>query len=281
MIAVCVKWVADRCEPGDDRFAGISEADQAALELALRQAELAATRGEHHDVVVVTAGPPSAERALRDALADGATSAIRIDLPTAGEGAENRGDVPSIVVAAALAEAVAGAAFVWCGDLSTDRGSGSVPAFLAACLGAAQALGGVAVQMGDEPGGHQVVVTRRLDGGRREVVGVKAPAVISVEGAAARLRRAALGALLAARRAPVEQRHSGAAIRAQSIPTVAHPYRPRARELPAPTGTTLQRLRALTDSAGVATHGETVHLDPAAAAHRIVEALSEWGYSPG
>ena len=176
MIAVCVKWVADRCEPGDDRFAAV-----------------AAAGGElhHHDVVVVTAGPPSAERALRDALADGATSAIRIDLPTAGEAAENRGDVPSIVVAAALAEAVAGAAFVWCGDLSTDRGSGSVPAFLAACLGAAQALGGVAVQMGDEPGGHQVVVTRRLDGGRRAVVGVKAPAVISVEGAAARLRRAA------------------------------------------------------------------------------------------
>ena len=65
---------------------------------------------------------------------------MRIDLPTSA---------PSAVVATAIA-AVLGAAritSVWCGDHSLDRGSGAVPAFLAAELGSAQALGLVDVEL--------------------------------------------------------------------------------------------------------------------------------------
>lgn len=260
MIAVCVKWVAGPPEPGDDRFAGTSPSDQAALELALRQAAVS-----DDDLVVVTAGPPSAERALRDALACGATDAVRIALPV---------DAASGDVAECLAAALAGASYVWCGDVSADRGSGSVPAFLAGRLSARQALGAVAVELDAES--PAVVATRRLDGGRREVLRVEAPAVVSVEGAAARLRRAALPAVLAARAAPIDVRHG--ATTTDRPAELAHPYRPRARALAAPTGDTLHRLRALTDVSGAPAHGEVVHLEPAAAAERIALALREWGY---
>ena len=59
-------------------------------------------------------------------------------------------------MAAALAAAPRpGAGLVLCGDLSADRGSGSVPAFLAAHLGAAQALGLVAVELGAAGHAHR------------------------------------------------------------------------------------------------------------------------------
>ncbi len=271
MIAACVKWVAGPPEPGDERFAGISAADQAAVEVALRQA---APAGD--GVLVVTAGPAAAERALRDALACGASRAVRIDLAA---------DTSSARIAAALAAVVRPAAFVWCGDYSTDRGSGSVPAFLAAELGARQALGVVAVELDSD--GTSLAATRRLDGGRREVLRVVAPAVVSVEGAAARLRRAGLAALLAARTATIEVLAASAAagedVGAGPAATGAlavRAYRPRARVLPPPHGSTLERLRELTDSGDTSSHGETVHLDPDAAAERIIDTLRSWGYLP-
>jgi electron transfer flavoprotein beta subunit len=110
--------------------------------------------------------------------------------------------------------------------------------------------------------------------------------VISVEGATAHLRRAGLGALragLGALRAG-----SGEITIVQPSPgtpceeAVVRPYRPRARALAAPQGEhPLDRLRALTDT-GVAgpAHGETSVLEPAAAATRIVAALTDWGYLP-
>lgn len=263
MIAACIKWVAGRPERGDERFAGISAADQAAVELALRHASLLGD-----EVLVVTAGPAAADTVLRDALACGAARAVRLDL-----GADLDADIASAAVAAALAGVVHGAAFVWCGDYSTDRGSGSVPAFLAAELRARQALGIVTVSLGD---GTTVEATRRLDGGRREVLAVTAPAVLSVEGAAARQRRAGLAAVLAARSAPIDIRHSDAAT-SEAAPVV-HEYRPRARALAAPHGSTLDRLRLLTDAGGAPAHGETVTLAPADAAERILTSLRTWGY---
>jgi hypothetical protein len=57
------------------------------------------------------------------------------------------------------------------------------------------------------------------------------------------------------------------------------PFRPRARFLPAPAGAdALARVRALTDSAEHGPRGETVTLEPRAAAERILQALREWGY---
>lgn len=260
VIVVCLKWVSNPGEPHDERFSGMSAADQSALEFALRQAEQLGM-----GVTAITVGPPGADRVLRDALACGATRAIRIEAPTTAAGTD---------VASAIADCIAGARWVWCGDYSLDRGAGSVPPFVAAHLDAEQALGIIAATVD----GDVVLATRRLDGGRREILEVHPPAVVSVEGATALLRRASLVALRAASSAAVEVIPATTPIHRAEF--MIRPYRPRARQLPAPAGTTpLERLRVLTDAAvSSAARGETVRLEPAGAATRIVQALRDWGY---
>jgi electron transfer flavoprotein beta subunit len=121
---------------------------------------------------------------------------------------------------------------------------------------------------------------RRLDGGRREVLSVEAPAVLSVEGSVARLRRATLPAELAARLAEIES-IAGPAGPVEAAAEVG-PYRPRPRERPAPQGEALDRVRRLTATGSApAAHAETVVLEPPAAADRILAALREWDYLRG
>ena len=121
-------------------------------------------------------------RSVREAIAAGATSAVRVDAST---------ELDSQVVAVALAEHLGDRDLVVCGDYSLDRGTGSVPAFLAGELSMAQALGLLEVGVDRDDAGALRVV-RRLDGGRREILDVTPPAVLSVEGSAASLRRASL-----------------------------------------------------------------------------------------
>jgi electron transfer flavoprotein beta subunit len=255
VIVACWKWA-----PAGHRTGGISPSDEAALEVALRLAE-----ASRDDVTVVSVAPAAAERALREALAAGAGRAVRVEAPCG---------LASPAVAAAIAEVAVGARWVVCGDASADRGTGSVPAFLAAETGVAQALGLVAVELVE---GARVRAVRRLDGGRREVLAVAPPAVLSVEGSVARLRRAALTAELESRHAVIEV-VPGPRGPVEEAPTVS-PYRPRPRERPAPTGDPLGRIRALTATGSEpSVHTEVVTLDPAAAAARIIAALRGWGY---
>ena len=259
-IVVCWKWVA---RDGDARRAGVSAADQAALEAALLLGE---TLGE--GVTVVTLGPPAAETWLREALAVGASRAVRVDASV---------ELPSAKVALGLARVVRGADWVLCGDYSPDRGSGSVPVFMAAELEAAQALGLLQVAMDEEAAEPTLTAIRRLDGGRREQLRVIAPAVLSVEGSVARLRRATLPSEMAARDATIEV-VTGPRADDQHADLI-RPYRPRPRVVPAPAGAAaLDRIRSLTDAGATVAHGETVTLDPPAAAERIIAQLTEWGY---
>jgi electron transfer flavoprotein beta subunit len=261
-IVACLKWVSRGSEPHDERYAGLSPADESALEFALRQGELLGI-----EVVAITVGPEGAERVLRDAVACGATRAIRIDAPASTSGFD---------IAAAIAHQVPGATWVWCGDYSLDRGAGSVPAFIAALLRAQQALGCVSAECGAD----HVRAIRRLDGGRREVLSLRAPGVISVEGATAPLRRASLAALRAATSAHAPFTTVAASTPVHQMEFVARPYRPRAQALPAPQGgSALERLRVLTDAtATAAARGEVIHAEPAEAAQRIVDSLKAWGY---
>lgn len=257
-VVACLKWLTPH--DADDRFGGISPADSSALEWALRLGE---QRGE--DVLVITVGPAAADTALREALACGARRAIRVDAAD---------ELLSADVAAAIASAIDGidVSFVCCGDYSLDRGTGSVPAFLAAQIEARQALGLIEVVVGSD-----VTALRRLDGGRRERLRVDAPAVLSVEGATATLRRAPLSGALAARSATIDV---VAGPVGSHLPTARRPYRPRARVLPPPKGGTLERVQSLL-SGGAATksHGVPVELSPEEAADRILAALDEWGYA--
>lgn len=266
-IAVCWKWVSlDGEDHPDDRWAGVSAADEAALEVALR---LADTR-PGSAVTVFCLGPDGADEVLRQALAAGADDAVRID-------ASPRLD--SHVVADALAAAISAAAgdrvdLVVCGDQSVDRGTGATPVFLATELGVAQALGLVSVAT-ELTADDTLRVTRRLDGGRREILDVALPAVVSVEGAVARLRRAPLSASLASRSRPITTVRGPHGTPADPE---RHPYRPRPRTLPAPRGDALDRVRQLLDVGGGDHHAELVTLDPPEAAARIVAQLREWGY---
>jgi electron transfer flavoprotein beta subunit len=258
-VLVCWKWVA---LDDDDRWAGVSAADEAALEVALT---LAGEADDDSSVTVATVGPPAVEATLRDAMARGARRAVRVDSPR---------DLRSDAVAAALAPLTDGCEWVLCGDYSLDRGSGSVPALIAAHRTIAQALGLVEVRT---DGDGRLRALRRLDGGRREELSVTSPAVVSVEGSVARLRRASLGAERAARTASVEVVDGPAGPR--ETPIEAGPYRPRARVLAAPSGSdALTRIRAVMAVGASATHGDNVTLDPPEAASRIVQALREWGY---
>lgn len=259
----------------DERTSRLSDADAAALELALRAAER--WGGE---VVAVTAGPAAADAVLREALACGAARAVRVELPAAARRAED--------VAAALAGALRGVDQVWCGDQGLDAGSGAVPVLLAARLGVAGAFGlvEVAEPAGDGPGALQVV--RRLDGGRREVLAVEGRAVLSVEGAVARLRRAGLPGMLRADKATIEV---VPAITGAGGPTAGstvrvglpQPYRPRPRVVPGPAGgTALDRVRSLTGAglAGSDDEGRraAATVTPEEAADLILAALARWGY---
>lgn len=280
-IAVAMKWVPLHVEvdpitgsvDADARFAGASAADRAALEWGLSLAE--ATGGQ---VVVATAGPADAESVLRDALACGARRAVRVDAPPGAA---------SDVVAGVLAGALGVADLTFAGDHSLDRGSGSVPGFLAAELGCAQALGLVRVELdpgdggaGTDGGSVTVRATRRLDHGRREVLRVTGPAVLSFEGGTAELRRAPLAAVLAARSTPIEVVPWSGGAEPRVRITRRAPYRPRPRALPAPAAdlTPRERVLSLTGALVERTPPQTVVADTDEAATLILDQLRAWGY---
>jgi electron transfer flavoprotein beta subunit len=274
-IGVALKWVDLRPEVDplsgsvhdDGHSMGCSPADRAALEGALALADRWAA-----EVVVACCGGAGSEALLRDALAAGATRAVRIDLAP---------DALSEDVAVALAGVFADVDLVCCGDHSTDRGSGSVPAYLAAHLDAAQALGLVQVTPTDEPGALTAI--RRLDGGRREVLAVRAPAVVSLEGSSAELRRAGLAAVLTARDATiavVPGHVPGVDLpRPRVRPGRRSPYRPRARALPPPSPDldVRDRILALTGALVERTPPRTVHAGASDAADLVLEQLRAWG----
>jgi len=226
------------------RDRGPSASELAALEHALRLAE----RWDAY-VVAACVAPAGADEMLREALAVGASQALRVEparwmarpRPVGLVGGERES-------AAALAEAVRGRYgvpdLVLCGDAAADRATGSFPAYLAASLGAAQALGCVRLEPVD---GYALRAHRRLDGGRREVLMVRPPAVVSIEAAGVRVRRAGLPATLAKQDAAITAAATPAAAAARRIRLLGvHPYRPRPRELPGPTGTALHRTLELT-----------------------------------
>jgi electron transfer flavoprotein beta subunit len=248
----------------DARTAGFSLADAAALEWALRLGE-----AWQLPVTAITAGPPEAQAVLRDAATFGVQRLVRVPA---------NGNVPSQAIARSLARLLGGAVVVCCGDYSADRGSGSVPAFLAHELDAAQALG----LTGLTPEGPGLLVAlRRLDGGRRERLQLSAPAVVSVEPGAARLRRAPLSGLVAARQATIETAAADGAVEYRSRLHVLRttPYRPRPKMLPPPPDHSPRgRLLALTGSLAERTPPRVVKAAADEAADELIGYLKDQGY---
>jgi electron transfer flavoprotein beta subunit len=254
-----------------------SQSELAALEHALRLAQ----RWDAH-VVVATVAPGEADAMLRNALAAGAAEALRVQ-PAGGAAGPQPADLvgggqeSAAALAAALRQRYGVPDLVLCGDRSADQGTGSFPAFLAAALSAAQVLG--VVRMEPEDGGV-LRVHRRLDGGRREVLLVRRPAVVSVEAAGVRLRRAGLPATLASGHAAIPVARAPAAIAAHRIRVLgAHPYRPRPRELAGPSGSALRRTLELTGALVERTPPTVLGpLSPGQAADEVLGYLRRHGY---
>lgn len=271
-LAVCVKHGSQRVSVDplsaeitvDDRDMGLSPADEAALELALQL-------GDH--VTVVSAGDVDAERSLRAALEVGADQAIRCP---GGANWSSR-NVSSRDVAVALADAVRGCDLVLCGDYSADRGSGSVPAFLAAELGVPQALGVVALFWDETATPRLLMAERRLDRGRRELLQVAPGAVVSVEGSTARLRRAPLSRVLTARDIEIG---TGQSVVGDAASPSFRVHRPRVqlRPAPEPSASPLERIEQVTETSINREPPRVVRAEPADAAREIFMQLQAWGY---
>ena len=269
-VAAALKWVDLRPDVDplagtvrhDDRTSGFSLADAAALECALLLGE-----AWQLPVAAITAGLPAAQGVLRDAAAFGPQRLVFVTADI---------DAPSEAIAEALAPLLDGAAVVCCGDYSADRGSGSVPAFLAHQLEAAQALG----LTGLTPRSRGCLIAqRRLDGGRREHLQVTAPAVISVEPGAARLRRAPLSGLLAAREATIEVTEGAVTHRPRVQVMHMAPYRPRPKILPPPHDPLPRaRLLALTGALTERTPPRVVRAPCDEAADELIRYLKDKGY---
>jgi electron transfer flavoprotein beta subunit len=260
------------------RDRGPSGPELTALEHALRLAEQWSA-----EVVAATVAPVEADEMLRDALAAGAAHALRVATASpAGPrpaGLVGGDQESAAALAAALRQRYGVPDLVLCGDLAADRGTGSFPAFLAASLGAEQALGCVRLESADD---LTLRVHRRLDGGRREVLIVRPPAVVSVEAAGVRLRRAGLPATLARADTAITVASAPSAAPRRVRILSAHPYRPRPRELPPPTGTALRRMQELTGALAQRTPPAVVGpLSAAEAASELLSYLHRWGYQTG
>jgi electron transfer flavoprotein beta subunit len=282
LVVACV-GIADRRPEVDpltasvrrDRWGvGLSAPDAAAVEHALRIGEAWGGR-----VAVVTAAGADADPMLRELLALGA-EVVRLDVggdDPSRLGSDERWLAESVVAALAT---LGRPSVVVCGDRSPDRGTGALPGFLAHRLGSAQALGLVGLAAGE----RHLVAERRLDGGWRERLRVPCPAVVSVEAAGVRLRRAPLPGTLAVGDATVPVVASGRTRPGLELAVGAPaPFRPRTRVLPGPRDPDpRRRLAALTGV--LATHEPPTvvgPVDPPEAVDALLAFLGRHGYLDG
>lgn len=261
-IVVCQKYAPGRVDvdpltgavDADPRSFGPPMSDQAALELALSL--------EPSDLVVACVGPWEADDMLRAAIGVGATRAVRFDPAASASDAAD-----------ALATICGEADLVLCGDGGWS-GSDSVPAFIAARLGRPQILGAVKVALDDQT----LTVERRVDRGRIAVYTARLPAVISVEGSVAKLRRASLPGVLAAQEATIEHREFASQL-AEIAVSRTRPIRQRTKVIPPPVGEVpLDRVLAITKAKEQSSPPRTLRLAPDEAAAEAVAALRDWGY---
>jgi electron transfer flavoprotein beta subunit len=327
---------------GDPASAGASPADEAALEWALRIAEerggiavAVSVGGPECDAMLREAVAAGAERAVRVPVegdaGDGVPSPVvarALVRAIAWVVVGSVEELASLMAGAAVRQAGAPAGdaeadsaghpalsngrderpvvMVCFGDASMDRGSGSVPAFVAAVLAIPQALGLVGVGLVDSPGAGRprsgetgpagvpgrgsdanavpvLEVERRLDRGRRERLRLTPPFVMSVEAGTARLRRASLQRSLASRTAVVEALPPELFGPEGGVELIGiEAYRPRTRVVPPPPAglPARGRIAALTGALHERPASRTLVLDPEAAADELLSTLAEWGELP-
>lgn len=288
-IAVCLKHVPDPLTIEVDPLSGVLDesrllyvtnpADESALELALRLRE---TAGRNAPLRVLSVGPARAEAALREALAVGATHALRI---WDGSFAESNPPLTARLLAAALRrEGLPD--LLLCGARSSDQGSGLVPALLAEELGWPLLTDVTRI----EAGRGVLRVQRRLERGAREEAEVTLPAVLALEAGLARLRHAGLPGLLAGRRADIPVRRPaelGLAPADLSAPlpvlSAITPPRPRPRAIFTPDSArpAHERIGQIISAGVTRKSGKVLEGPPDQMAAAIIDFLQEQGFVDG
>jgi electron transfer flavoprotein beta subunit len=201
--AVCLSLVPDPNTIEVDPLSGeidaertlhiLDPADAAALEVALQ------LRSRGDSVIALTVGPVEAESVLREALAAGADTVLRL-------WDENRTTTKPAVTSVMLAAALRTEGLpdlVLCGWRSLARGSGKLPALLAEYLNwpVVTDITHLEIQAA------RISFQRRLARGARSEGEVTMPAVLAIAAENLRLRYAGLPGLMQSRRAPIPVRN--------------------------------------------------------------------------
>jgi electron transfer flavoprotein beta subunit len=130
--------------------------------------------------------------------------------------------------------------------------------------------------------GQELIGERRLDAGWRERLRIRPPAVCSVEAAGVRLRRAPLAAALETADAAIPLAAASAPGGVTGVHAgPARAYRPRTHLVPAPTGSTRDRLLSLTGALAVHDPPRIVGpLGAEGAAEELLDYLARHHYLP-
>jgi electron transfer flavoprotein beta subunit len=170
----------------------MSPYDEIAVEEALKLKE--ANSGAK--VTVVSLGPKSrVVDSLRTALAMGADEAIVVDAPE---------DLENTLTAKGLAEAIKGVGeyhAVFAGKAASDDNSFAVGQMLAEFLGIPHAT---SVNK-TEYGSGEVTIEREIEGGSREILSIRLPAVITATKGLKTPRYASLPGIMKAKKKPVKE----------------------------------------------------------------------------
>jgi electron transfer flavoprotein beta subunit len=161
--------------------------DEFALEAALRLKEA----GKASQVVVLSMGGKAAEARIKDGLARGAGSAIRLD-GAALEGSDSLGVARVLAAAAKKAEV----GMLLCGRQAVDTDNWQVPAMVAELLGWGQIC--TVSELSLE--GETVRATRAAAGGSSHVVQTQLPAVVTCDKGLNTPRFATLKGIMMAKR---------------------------------------------------------------------------------
>ena len=200
-IFVCIKQVPDTTtqiklrEDGN----GIDETDIQWIisphdELAIEEALILRERKPNSTVTVLSAGPERATEALRMALAMGADSAARLDIP------DNFNSAMNARALSAAINKLGPADIVFTGKEAIDDGASAVGSMIAIYL----KLPCVSVVNKIDYGEDSITCRRDIGGGNIEVIETKLPAIISVQVGLNEPRYATALNIIKAKKKPIE-----------------------------------------------------------------------------